>query len=280
MVFINKNVAFVLSVVFAVLCAPMPLRAQQTVYSWQSVGGTVVENGGTLEHFNQNGYDKRNIKCGDFYTFVLNGDYVYVNANYNVDECSYMKVTLADGNAFREGDEIVVTAMRNNVADRPASIYFLFRATRQVPLTDAATGLPIDGEYEEVETDVPLVDTNVWNNLGLGKDDSFSGGSTYGVKAYTDRREGAFAPSTHTFVVPKEADGAKSVRLTRYATGNLLFVSNFTVRRPESSAITVPTAPQGSTGAVRKYVKGNRLVISRGGKTYNADGTLCSGARF
>ena len=42
--------------------------------------------------------------------------------------------------------------MRNNVADRPASIYFLFHK----PSTTA------DGR----KADVPLIDTNTWNNLG------------------------------------------------------------------------------------------------------------------
>ena len=130
--------------------------AQQAIYSWQSPTGVVEETGGTLEHINQNGLDKRNVARGAWHTFVLNGDYHYINMGYNVDDCSYMRITLADGNTFRKGDEIEITAMRDNQHDRPASIYFLFHTTKRVPRYDAS-GKPVEGFYDTLETDVPLV---------------------------------------------------------------------------------------------------------------------------
>lgn len=240
-------------------------QAQSLLYSWQSPNGIVEEQGGKLEHFNQNGHDLRNIKCGDYYTFVLNGDHIYINADYNVDECSYMKLTLNEDHVFHAGDEIEITAMRNNVADRPASIYFLFHTT---------TG--------ETEIDVPLIDTHVWNNLGQGKDDTFSGDIGGNAKqnvvslAATSATTTSFYPSTYTFIVPKEADGAKYVRLTRYETGNMLFLSHFIVRRPTPSAISVPSTESFPTQKVRKYIRGGKLMISSDNKLYEANGVKCA----
>lgn len=232
-------------------------KAQTQVYSWQSPKGSVIETGGTLEHVNQNGHDLRNIKCGDYYTFVLNGDFRYVNAGYDVDECSHMRLTLAGGGTFREGDRIEITAMRNNVADRPASVCLLFHTT-------SGTGA----------ANVTLFDDNVWNNLGQGKDDTFTGGTERSPRSEARVQSGAFAPSTYTFVVPKEADGADCLRLTRYETGNLLYVSRLAVVRPVDTAISAVSATRGADAVVRKYADGsNGLVISRGERLYHVDGT-------
>ena len=252
---------------------PLTGRAQEVLYSWQSPNGTVEETGGTLEHFNKNGRDKRNVPCGDFFTFVLNGSYAYVDSRYDTDESSYMKITLADGNTFKAGDEIEVTAMRNNQADRPASIYFLFHTVLQQPALDPNTGQPIYGEYKEVETDIPLIDHNVWNNLGQDKDGSIGGGTESRVSSRFNIGGSTFTPSTCTFVVPKEADGANYLRLTRYETGNLLYVSSFIVRRSASSAILSTTQTADKNSQTRKYLKGNRIVIERNGKQYNINGT-------
>lgn len=231
--------------------------AQTQIYSWQSPEGTVVETGGTLDHINQNGRDLRNIKCGDYYTFVLNGDFRYVDAGYNVDECSHMKLTLADGGTFCEGDEIELTAMRNNVADRPASVCLLFHTT-------SGTGA----------SNVTLFDDNVWNNLGQGKDDNFTGGTERSPRKNVNVQTDTFTPSTYTFVVPKEADGADYLRLTRYETGNLLYVSHLAVTRPADTAISTISATRKAETATRKYADGsNGLVISRGEKLYRVNGT-------
>lgn len=238
---------------FLFLLMAVPAAAQETVYSWQSPGGTVVETGGQLEHINQNGHDKRNIKCGPYYTFVLNGDYRYADAGYNVDECSYMRLTLDGGDTFRAGDEIEVTAMRNNTADRPASICFLFRRP--------------DGH------DAALLDDNTWANLGQGHDDSFSGGTSAGAKSADGRATAsAFSPSTHTFTVPAGADGARYVRLTRNATGNMLYVLKLTVRRPAPTAVGTPQANSPASRATEKRMAGGRLVIISHGRAYDAAG--------
>ena len=232
--------------------------AQTQIYSWQSPTGTVVETGGTLDHINQNGRDLRNIKCADYYTFVLNGDVRYIDAGYNVDECSYMKLTLADGGTFREGDEIEITAMRNNVADRPASICLLFDNTSGTGTANAA-----------------IFDNNVWNNLGMGKDDTFTGGTERSPRREGQAQSGEFIPSTYTFVVPKDADGADCLRLTRYATGNLLYVSRLAVTRPAGTAISMVSATRESAAEARKYADGNKgLFISRGEKRYRVNGTM------
>lgn len=233
-------------------------HAQEVLYSWQSPNGTVEETGGKLEHFNQNGRDKRNIECGGYHTFVLNGDRAYIDLPYNVNECSYMKITLSGGRTFSEGDEIEVTAMRNNVADRPASIYFLFHT----PSTSA------DGR----EGDVPLIDTNTWNNLGRGTDSSFSGsGEAKGHYPAAPTRA-AFTPSTHTFTVPKEANGARYVRLTRNETGNLLYVISLTVRHKEASGINNAKTEDAEAGKARKIVKHGRLLIQTKDHTYDTTG--------
>ena len=264
-----------LQAILLLLCIALTSgRAQEVLYSWQSPNGTVQETGGTLEHFNQNGCDKRNIKCGAFYTFVLNGERAYINAPYNVDECSYMKITLADGNTFSAGDEIEVTAMRNNVADRPASICFLFHTTGMVY-----------GEDEPQEIDVPIIDTNTWNNLGQGTDSTFGGTTEANTKnanatteagattaAYAAPMAAPFEPSTHTFTMPKEAAGARYVRLTRNETGNMLYVVRFIVRHNEASAITTPTATSATT-RTKKIIKNGRLLIERNGHTYDICGT-------
>lgn len=233
---------------------PLWCGAQEVLYSWQSPAGVVEEVGGTLEHINQNGFDKRNVRCGDWYTFVLNGDWQYMSAGYNVDECSHMVITLSDGHTFREGDEIEVTAMRNNEQDRAASIYFLFHAA----------------------TEVPLVDTNVWNNLGKGKDTTIGGGtkakSSDEVKASAN---GDFTPSTYMFKVPKEADGARSVRLTRWQTGDLLYVSRFVVTRPAATGLDRhPLAATNRKGCThsRKFVRNGRAVVEHSGVEYSVSG--------
>ena len=233
---------------------PLWCGAQEVLYSWQSPAGVVEEVGGTLEHINQNGFDKRNVRCGDWYTFVLNGDWQYMSAGYNVDECSHMVITLSDGHTFREGDEIEVTAMRNNEQDRAASIYFLFHAA----------------------TEVPLVDTNVWNNLGKGKDTTIGGGtkakSSDEVKASAN---GDFTPSTYMFKVPKEADGARSVSLTRWQTGDLLYASRLVVRRAEVTGLdNQPIADGNHNGnaSARKYLRDGRVVVERSGVEYNVSG--------
>ena len=176
-----------------------------------------------------------------------------------------MRITLADGNVFRAGDKIEITAMRNNVADRPASIYFLFHTTQLQPVYDSATGMPISGKYREVEVDIPLIDTNVWNNLGQGKDSTIGGGTE-------TRTRTSFTPSTYTFTVPEAADGAKYVRLTRHDTGNLLYVTRFSLRSTVPSGISTPTSKP--TQPARKYIKDGRLVIERGGKLYDACGAI------
>ena len=233
---------------------PLWCGAQEVLYSWQSPDGVVEEVGGTLEHINQNGFDKRNVRCGDWYTFVLNGDWQYMSAGYNVDECSHMVITLGDGHTFREGDEIEVTAMRNNEQDRAASIYFLFHAA----------------------TEVPLIDTNVWNNLGKGKDTTIGGGTkakaSDKVKASAS---GDFTPSTYMFKVPKEADGARSVSLTRWQTGDLLYVSRLVVRRSEVTGLgNQPIADGNRNGhaSARKYVRDGRVVVERSGVEHNVSG--------
>lgn len=241
------------------------LSAQELLYSWQSPTGTVEEIGGKLEHFNQNGQDKRNVKCEDLYTFVLNGDYRYIDANYNVDECSYMKLTL-DHDVFHEDDEIEITAMRNNVADRPSSLYFLFHTTQQ-----DSTG---NGQTICKEMDIPLIDTHVWNNLGKGKDGSLNGGTESHSNGYIGTQRNGFTPSTYTFIVPKEADGATYLRLTRHQTGNLLFVSRLEVRRPEYSAVHAPQKSSDDNSKATKYLVGNKIVVMRNGKSYNIDGTI------
>ena len=239
----------------------MPISAQTLVYEWQSPDGTVVETGGSLEHINQNGRNLVNVKCGDYYTFVLNGDFRYINANYNVDECSHMKITLSDGEVFRAGDEIHLTAMRNNVADRPASVCFVFH----VAATDDTS-----------ESNVPLFDNNVWNNLGLAKDDTFGGGTEKAPRLYAVATDAStFTPSSYTFVVPEDADGADYLRLTRNETGNLLYVSHLAVTRPVDTAISPVNRTSKSVGTSRKYVDGTRgIVIKRGKKLYNTSGAI------
>ena len=246
--------------VLALLAVTPFAEAQEELYMWQSPDGTVVERCGTLDHINQNGRDLRNVKCGDMYTFVLNGDYMYADVGYNVDDCSYMRLTLDGGRTFRAGDEIEVTAMRNNVADRPATICFLFN-------------VPADGYSRSVR----LVDNNVWNNLGQGQDGTLEGGTERGAahaaSGATVAPSVAFVPSTHTFVVPPEADGATYVRLTRYLTGNLLYVARLVVTRPATSGVANATAVPRCHDVARKLTVGGQLVISRNGRLYRADGT-------
>lgn len=242
----------------------VPISAQTIVYEWQSLLGTICEMGGTLEHINKNGRNLINVKCGDYYTFVLNGDFRYIDADYNVDECSYMKLTLADGGVFRAGDEIRLTAMRNNVADRPASVYFLFH---------------VAGTNEAATIDVPIFDNNVWNNLGLAKDDTFGGGTEHAPQPYAEANASTdattFAPSTYTFVVPDDADGADYLRLSRYETGNLLYVSHLAVTRSVDTTIASATATNKSKTKAYKYVDGKRgIVVSRGDSIYNIGGAI------
>lgn len=256
---LRATITIILVQTTSVLCA------QELLYSWQSPMGTVEEIGGKLEHINQNGQDKRNVKCADLYTFVLNGDYRYINANYNVDECSYMKLTL-NHNVFHEDDEIEITAMRDNVTDRPSSIYFLFHTTQQ-----DSTG---NGQTVCKEIDVPLIDTHVWNNLGKDKDGSVNGGTESRSNSYVSAQTDAFTPSTYTFIVPKEADGAAYLRLTRHQTGNFLYVSHLEVRRPEYSAIHCQQKPSDTNNKPTKRLIDNKIVVTYNGKSYNIDGTI------
>lgn len=242
----------------------VPVSAQTLVYEWQSPNGSVVEVGGTLEHINKNGRNLINVKCGDYYTFVLNGDFRYIDAGYNVDECSYMKLMLADGGVFRAGDEIRLTAMRNNVADRPASVYFLFH---------------VAGKDEAADVNVPIFDNNVWNNLGLAKDDTFGGGTEHAPQPYAEANASTdaatFTPSTYVFVVPNDADGADYLRLSRYETGNLLYVSHLAVTRTIDTAFSPTTATSQSVNKARKYVDSKRgIVIGRGNRLYNISGAI------
>lgn len=239
---------------------PVWSQAQEVIYSWESPNGTVEETGGKIENIHKNGRDNINVACGEYHTFVLNGIYNCINLPYDTDDCSHMKITLSGGKQFREGDEIEVTAMRNNVEERPASIYFLFHMQTDTP-----------DEMGVTEYDVPMMDTNVWNNLGKGHDFTFGTG---GEKSAAKAKESAFRPSTYVFTVPKEADGAKYLRLSRYQTGNLLYVSKFVVRRKETSGINGITdnALQTTKAKPRKHVEGNRIVIESGDKVYGING--------
>ena len=54
----------------------------------------------------------------------------------------------------------------------------------------------------------------------------------------------------------------------------MLYISHLLVRRPVPSAISTPSADAASIRKVRKYVRDGKLIISSGGKLYDASGTM------
>ena len=77
------------------------------------------------------------------------------------------------------------------------------------------------------------------------------------------------------FKVPKEADGARSVSLTRWQTGDLLYVSRLVVRRSEVTGLgNQPIADGNRNGhaSARKYVRDGRVVVERSGVEHNVSG--------
>ena len=97
--------------------------AEGPIYSWESVDGTPVEQGGKITYENGDG-DRLNYQNADYYTICLNGKKANINDETASANAGYMLVTLDQ--ALNAGDQIKITAYVNKNASKVSSAYILF----------------------------------------------------------------------------------------------------------------------------------------------------------
>lgn len=224
-----------------------------TVYSWRSDNGTVTQTGGTVTQYGSK-VNRVNIECSGYYVIMLMGKAENINDGIPTVAATYMEVCLADGQTFKAGDMISITAMRNTTAtDADASLYMQFG--------NGAT----------------IKDDSQWNNLGLLTETSVGGGvgnskAASGLHADGSSTESltyiSFAPNTNVFTVPDEADGCTTLRFSRDKSDCYLYIVSVSISR-ETTAIS---RVEGTEQTVKpfKYISedGKGIVIGN----YSTDG--------
>jgi hypothetical protein len=115
-----------LSFVALLLTVAVGVKAQTTLYSWESPDGAVVQTGGTITYVNGDG-DRINYKNGNYYTICLNGKKDYINDATPSANAGHMEISLDE--ALQEGDEINITAYINKNSSSKASAYILIGST-------------------------------------------------------------------------------------------------------------------------------------------------------
>ena len=224
-----------------------------TVYSWKSEKGAVTQFGGTVTQFGSK-VNRINIECSGYYVIMLTGMAENINDGTPTMAATYMEISLTDGQTFRAGDEISITAMRNTTAtNADASLYMQFG--------NGAT----------------IKDDSQWNNLGLLTETSVGGGvgnskAAGALHADESSTESltyiSFYPNTNVFTVPDEADGCTTLRFSRDKSDCYLYVVSVNISRNTSAIERVDCA--GHSAKPFKYVSedGKGIVIGN----YKTDG--------
>lgn len=198
--------------------------AQQTeIYHWHSDGGRVEQSGGNIVQHNATIVPRINNECSGYYVITLLGKAQAIAVEDNSEDAQYMQIRLANGNVFRSGDVITITGMRNT--------------------QDASANATL---YMEYGNGTVQRDENVWNNLGKLKEVSVTGGTTVGAKgshvactmSLTDI---STSPSTYSFVVPDDAEGSTTLKLTRNICGCRLYLSAISITRISTGVDAVTT---------------------------------------
>lgn len=194
------------------LLLAISLHAQETIYHWSSNEGVVMETGGTVVQHNATMPSRINNECSGFYVITLLGKGEDINLEDDSQSAQYMEITLADGISFREADIITISGMRNTTnLNANATIFMQF------------------------DNGIKIPDNNIWNNLGQLFEVIVEGGTSTGAMRIGDGNEdfsevSAF-PSTYTFVVPAEAEGCTSLRLSRDVCQCRLYLTEIHISR-------------------------------------------------
>lgn len=226
----------------------------RTLYSWASDAGVVTQTGGTIT---QHGsvVNRINVECSGYYVIALLGKRENINDGTSTANATYMELTLADGEKFRAGDRITITAMRNTTqTSANATLYMLYG------------------------NGTVVTDNNVWNNLGQLEETTIGGGTNAKAAALTtddasveELRYISMFPNTNVFTVPDEADGSSTLRLTRNVSECRLYVVALKVEREDTPDAVVTVAEGGHGTVPLKHVgRDGRLHIGK----YDAGGRL------
>lgn len=197
------------------LLSVISLSAQETIYHWSSDEGTVSQQGGEITQHNSTAVNRINVECSGYYAIAIVGISDYIDSGSKAEKAQYMQITLSDGHVFHEGDTIEITGMRNTTnTGANATLYMQF---------GNGTVLP---------------DNNLWNNLGQLQEIGVEGGlgaKTRGTgNGNEDFNKLSTFPSTYRFIVPMEAHGSKSLRLSRNICECRLYITNIDVIRKQS----------------------------------------------
>lgn len=253
-------------------CTADAWAQQQDIYLWLSPEGKVAEIGGIITQSNWQNVPRINSKCSGYYVIALLGTKERIDNEDGAEKSQYMTITLDEGNTFKAGDIITVTAMRNaNVdnqenKDPKSNIYFAF------------------------DNGATIIDENTWPNLGLLRETVINGGISSSSKAgfghdasykATDGGSSSegyveydLTPSSNSFIIPDEADGAHSVRLTRNDSECRLYIVSINVIRNVPTAISHDGyAPRNNditydVSGQRTNRTANNAIVIRNGKKY------------
>ena len=228
---------------------------KRTLYSWMSDKGTVTQTGGTIVQHGS-AVNRINVECSGYYVIALLGKRENINDGTSAAVATYMELTLADGETFHAGDRITVTAMRNTTqTSANATLYMLY------------------GNGTEV------FDNNVWSNLGLLEETTIGGGTNAKAAATLTTDDASVEelhyismfPNTNVFIVPDEADGSSTLRLTRNASECCLYIVSLKVERDDSPDLVTTLSESKNNTMPQKYIGSNgRLHIGK----YDAAGRL------
>lgn len=185
-------------------------HAQTTVYSWSSVEGVATEVGGTIKQHNAEDISRINNECSDYYVITLIGKGECITLQNNSEDAQYMEITLNDNNTFHEGDMITIGGMRNTTNTNTNATLFM-----------------------QFDNGTRIIDNNIWNNLGELAEMTFGGG-TGNSSPRKDASADDFTlisafPSEYSFVVPAEAEGCKSLKLSRDICECRLYLTNILI---------------------------------------------------
>lgn len=190
-----------------------------------------IENECQLNQHNSDKYCRMNIQsANDLFTVHVVGKKEFIDREDGSDDACYFELVLSDNQFFKSGDVITITAFRNVNPTQSASFFFKF--------SSGAT----------------MTDGNVWNNFGLLEDINVGGNPSMakpldmvtpsiGEIFYID-------PSTYEFVVPAEAEGSSSMKITRDKSDAVLYLVSINVARDEATGIKSVTAAK-NDGIVR-----------------------------
>lgn len=202
----------------------------------------IIEKGCSIEQHNSDDINRLNIHSCGYYVMVMAGKKEAIALENGSNDACYMLLTLANGETFCAGDQLTITGMRNIKAQRKSSLHFAY-----------SNGACVD-------------DANVWNNLGMLQDMTFGGNTgAKGNRASTEPlEEYSMFPSTFTFVVPAEAHGSTSVKLTRNESECLLYLTEITLSRDTLTGVSTHIVAEPEYAPMYN-LSGQRIAAKTGG---------------